>query len=182
MKNTINLFPEQLLRKKQWKELMVWWVGAFILFSIVMLGWLHLQSSQLKASAEHLYFIESQTGPIQFMKRKNGWMTKEIEFLAQENSSQSQPRNSLGVLVAKVIGCVQSSTQNLSVEKICMGGAPEEKNTIRISGIAMSHQAIDQFVTRLESEEIFFQVDVNSDANFEIDGIAVKKYEVVCTF
>lgn len=182
MKNTINLFPEKLVLKNKLKHLLFCWVGFFALFFVALLVWLNMQSEKIKASADYLYSVEKQIKPVNYIKRKTGRLEKKLAILSQVGNKQQQQRHSLRVLVAKIIGNVQLSSQNLSVEKILLDGTSSVEKTVRIRGIATSRRAITQLVTRLESENMFLEVDINSESNFKIDGIAAKRYEVICTF
>lgn len=180
MKNNINLFPESLVLKNKLKHLLFYWVGCFALFFAALLVWSNMQSNKVKASSDYLHSLEKRIQPVNYIKRKTGRLEKKLASLSQGDSKQQ--RHSLRVLVAKIIGNVQLANQNLSVEKIWLDGTSRVEKTVRIKGIATSRRAVAQLVTRLESENMFLKVDINSESNFQIDGIAAKKYEVICTF
>ena len=174
----INLIPYRAARKKENIRQQISIFVLFFIFLAMGLSYYHIhlageisqRNEVLKATQKNLKSYEAKVKEVDKIKSKLEVLDKKLDIMANLNKGREKPVKLLKTLT------------DLTVKnRMWLTSMQEAGNRISLSGIAMDNNTVAMFMSRIEKNDFFANVELSDLVQVDRKGLKLKQFNLLCT-
>ncbi|MBW1865707.1 MAG: PilN domain-containing protein [Deltaproteobacteria bacterium] len=192
----INLLPYRAAQKKEnirrqisiFVLTVIMVVGTLVYYNINLNNDIDALSTQIKNTKSMLAQLEKQAKKVDEIKKAFNTLKQKTDVIKSLETNRKiavQLLDNMTTLVAEKVSTSQSEasadSDSKPVKRLWFTNFQANGDDINIQGIALDNKTIADFMSRLETSDLFKKVNLKTIKQQKINALNLKSFEIICT-
>ncbi len=192
----INLLPYRAAQKKEnirrqisiFVLAVIMVVGTLVYYNINLNNDIDALNTQIKNTKSMLAQLEKQAKKVDEIKKAFNTLKQKTDVIKSLETNRKiavQLLDNMTTLVAEKVSTSQSEasadSDSKPVKRLWFTNFQANGDDINIQGIALDNKTIADFMSRLETSDLFMKVNLKTIKQQKINALNLKSFEIICT-